>query len=345
MRRFLPRSPETLARALLLAGAAIPLARVLPDPAHLLPGSEAGDVYKHAWGYWHTLVVLGDGSWPRTSLLNAPEGGFLLDVMLLPALILSPVTALFGPVVSANLWVLGSLLALGGAVYALSRKLTGSVPGSVAAGLVAQTTPFLVGHALASGVHERLSIWIFPLTLLALLRIREGSRRWSLALVGALVFTTIHCHTFGLLAGLMAMGVVAAGIALGPDRRVAARLLVPPLLVALGLMGAVYGGVHHLLHLAPYLAGVPADRTEAHLGVSAAYLEVATFRSLLDPSYVAGQLPKRMDDELFNLSYLGWVPLSAAVAAGFIAFRRRRQALLAVLGLVIAIIAPFAGAF
>ena len=135
---------------LLLAGAVFPLARVLVHPTELLPGSEVGDVYKHTWAYWHALIQIAEGTWPATRYLGAPEGGTLLDVMLLPALFMAPVTLAAGPVAAANVWVLLSLLAVGGSVYALSRALTGSVAASLCAGLLSQTAPFLLGHALTS---------------------------------------------------------------------------------------------------------------------------------------------------------------------------------------------------
>lgn len=319
----------------LVLGAALPLARVLPDPLHRLPGLETGDVYKHAWGFWHTLQSL--GTWPRTSLLNAPEGGVLLDVMLLPALLLAPVTTAAGPVLSSNLWVFLSLLALGAATWGLAHACTGSRMGALAAALAAQTTPFLAGHALASGVHERLSLWIFPFVVLALFRIREqGGWRWPVLMGGALLFTTVHCHTYGYLAMVCALASVPA---LVQSRRDALRLL-PPLALVLALQVLVLVAVHHLVHLVPYLAGVPAERADPGLGVRARTLEVSTLRALLDPTWVAHQAPKRVDDELHNIVYLGWVLVGASLLAAWRGGPRMRGVLALALLFVLLSLGP-----
>ena len=107
----MPSRQTRVAVLCLGVAAAVPLLHVLLAPTTSLPGSELGDVYKHAWSYWHCLAQ--GGAWPETSSLNAPAGGRLLDVMLAPALLMAPVTVLLGPVFSANLWVWLSLWAVG----------------------------------------------------------------------------------------------------------------------------------------------------------------------------------------------------------------------------------------
>ena len=93
--------------ALLLFGALLPVLGVLGSPGERLVGTELGDVYKHAWSFWHTPHAL--GTWPWTEALNAPGGGRLWDVMLLPSLVMVPVTSLAGPVFASNVWVVVSL--------------------------------------------------------------------------------------------------------------------------------------------------------------------------------------------------------------------------------------------
>lgn len=183
--------------------AAVPLAAVLVAPASRLPGFAEGDVYKHAWSYWHTLQVL--DSWPRTEWLLGPRGGVMLDVMLVPALLLAPITALAGPVVAANLGVWLLLVVGGLASGALAWRETRSEPGAVLAVLLTILAPYLAGYPLASGVHERLAVGVFPALLWAL-RDGRGWTTWA-ASVG-LGLVALGCQVYAVVA-VIVVGVTA----------------------------------------------------------------------------------------------------------------------------------------
>ncbi len=318
----------------LVAGACLPLARVLASPLGVLPGSELSDVYKHSWSYWHTLQQLGRGTWPFTDLLNAPEGGLLLDVMLVPNLLMAPVTLAAGPVLASNLWVLLMITAVGAATYALARRLTGSLSGALCAGLLVQTSPYLLGHALTSGVHERLLAWVFPLAVLALLEARRaGGLRWPLALGGAAALTGLSCPTYGLFLGVLML--LAAPLLLPWLHEDRARIR--PLLLTYGLVGLCLGGcaaLYHWLVMHPgWLAAIPQQRVVPDLGVTSPEFDVARLASLFNPVAVGLEQPTRTDDELWLLVYIGWVPLLAMAGGVAVAARRRSRLLLGVLGL------------
>lgn len=321
----------------LLAGACLPLARVLLDPLGTLPGSELSDVYKHSWSYWHTLQQLGEGTWPFTSYLNHPEGGLLVDVMLIPNLLMAPVTAAGGAVLACNLWVLLMLAAVGLATYALARHLTGSVAGSLCAGLLVQTSPYLLGHALTSGVHERLLVWVYPLTVLGLLVVRRhGGLYWPLALAGAATLTTLSCPTYGLFLGVLLM--LSIPLLLRWLHQEKARIR--PLLVTFAAVGLVLGGcaaLYHWLVVHPqWLASIPQQRVMPSMGLTSPVVNVASLGSLFNPLAVYQEQPTRTDDELYLLVYVGWVPLLAMVGGAVVAFRKRKRLVLAVLGLALA---------
>ena len=334
---------------LLLAGAAFPLARVLLHPTALLPGSEVGDVYKHAWAYWHALIQIAEGTWPATRYLGAPEGGTLLDVMLLPAIFMAPVTLTAGPVAAANVWVLLSLLAVGGSVYALSRALTGSMAASLCAGLISQSAPFLMGHALTSGVHERLAVWVFPLTLLCLLRIRQqGGARWLALAAGGQILATSQCPTYGVFSGVLLL--MAAPLVFKPQhqgRRRLARLR--PMIGAYLVLGASLVGIFLVqswfIHQPDFLAGIPESRITPSFGVGSLDrflpLEYARLDMLFDPRTARAELPSNMDDELYHTVYWGWVPLLTTLAGLILAWVRRRWDLVGVvtLGLIFGVLA------
>ncbi len=327
--------------AILAAGALLPLARVVLDPLGSLPGLATGDVYKHAWPYWHTLDQLFGGQWPRTEMLAGPDGGVLLDVMLLPALAMAPVTLIAGPVAAANLWVWLSLLASGVATYALGRRLSGSVAGATAAGLVVQTAPCLVGYALVSGVHERLALWLFPTLVLLLLRCRDrGGWRWPAALGATLAAGAIHCPNYGLFACILLAFVVP--VLAWPSRRGGPGLRwLLPTGVALGLgLAVVVLALQWMIRQPDFLADVGMQRVELSPGSRPVY-EAATLADMLNPVSARTTRSSDYEDEIYFLPYIGWVPLLAMLAGAALAWRggRRRSAALAGCGLVFGVLA------
>jgi len=290
---------------LLFLGALLPLIAVMIDPAGSLPGTELGDVYKHAWSFWHTPHAL--GAWPWTEALNAPAGGVLWDVMLLPSLLMAPFQWLLGPVLSANLWVLISLFLVGLSTAALARHLGATDAVANTAGFLAQGAPYLYGYPLYSGVHERLAIWVFPLLLLCAFRLRDGaSRRWLALGVGGFALASAGCGVYGIWALLM-MGLVLPLLRVRGDSFWGFRRQLP-LFVGLAavslLLLAVMSQSSGANSLSPQpdrfgLLGVNWD-----LGFSK-----ASFSSLFSPLAVRSTVGIDSGDLLMELSYVGWLQL------------------------------------
>lgn len=336
-----PRRRRLLTGAILALGAALPLLRVLVDPLHRLPGDAAGDVYKHTWSFWHTLAVLEQGTWPWTPYLAAPDGGVLLDVNLLPALLLAPVTLLGGPVLAANLFLWLSLWAVGGATAALARRLTGSWIGAAVAGLSVQSSPYLVGHALVSGVHERIAIWSFPLALWCLLLLGRSppgaQRRGAVAVLGATgAWLALSCSTYAVFfAVLVSVSMAAVVLLPGPGSR-RDRLL--RLLPAVGVLAGVFGAAFLLvrwfsLHPSSLVTPSTPERVAAAVGPGGGVRETTSLATLLHPATVAAQQPTETGDALHHLVYLGWIPLLGALAGAVLAWRRHRRGVAGVLAL------------
>ena len=87
---------------------------VMSSPQQQLLGSEAVDVWNHAWGYWYVFEALSSGRLPlSTQLVGAPHGGSLYFIDTLGALWALPITALLGPAVAYNVVML-SRVALAG---------------------------------------------------------------------------------------------------------------------------------------------------------------------------------------------------------------------------------------
>ncbi|HJN77186.1 MAG TPA: hypothetical protein QGF58_24895 [Myxococcota bacterium] len=314
---------------MLLLGALLPMARVLPRFASSLPGDARGDIYKHVWSYWHATVS--PGLW--TDYLNAPDGGILLDVMWVPALAMAPLTLLAGPVVASNTWVVLSLFAVGAATAGLAWELTGARWPAVAAGLCAQSSPFLLGYPMESGVQERLAVWVFPLVLLALLRAgRRGSIGWAIAGVLGLAVASLGCQSYAVFAVIM--GVMTAPLFLWREERRHPWVLLGCLAgMAFCLLG-VWALAHHAA-LDPDSLSLLPGRTEMTTGVGAHLrIEPATLHGLLDPRAAARPLALRESDLLVQTSYLGWAPLVLGLAGVAVARARRWVGIVVAAGLV-----------
>ena len=330
--------PHTLPLAVLCASAAILLGRVVPHPLALLPGSEAGDVYKHTWAFWHTLAQVRSGDWPATRLLAWPKGGSLLDVMSLPALLLAPVTLLAGPVLSENLWVLLSLVGAGFAPYLLVRRLSAVPEAAVGAGLLVQWSPVVLGHALDSGVTERLGLWVFPLLALGCTRaLGRRRRRGQVPLAVAVVVAGLPCPTWAALSGVLLLALVTGLVVIGGWRgwRDHARRLASPAVAVVAGCAVVFLVQAALVGRADSLAGVGAERVAPSLGLRPGRFEVATLQILFDPVFVRNQAPKRIDDELYLLTYVGWTWLATTLAGLVVALRRGRRVQAVVIGVAL----------
>ena len=323
---------RALPAAVLVLGALLPMARVLPSIASSLPGDPRGDVYKHVWSFWHVLESPG----LHTEMLNAPEGGVLVDLMWLPALLMAPVTAIAGPVLASNLWLILSFLAIGAATAGLAHELTERTWPSVFAGLCAQTAPMLLGYPLESGVHERFTAWVFPLVLLALLKAgRRGSIGWGVAGTVGLGFATMGCQVYGVFAVIM--GVCCIPLWVGRSERKHLFVLLGTLAgmgVTLGLVWAVvrHGAVD------PESLSLQPMRTNLNFE-AAPHTDGATAHWLLDPRPGARPQQLRRGDVLIRAAYLGWVPLLAGVLGAVIARQRRAVATIVLAGLIAAVLA------
>lgn len=299
-----------------LLGAMVLLSPVLADPGCLVPGHELGDVYKHVWSYWHTPQVITEGTWPHTRYLNAPGGGVLLDVMALPGVIMAPVTAVLGAPASANLWVLFNLFLIGFTTARLATTLGHSSVAAAAAGLVAQSSPYVLGYPLFSGVHERLGLWLFPLILLCALRLRAGaSWRWAGLAAIATGAVGLGCGVYAVEAAILG-GVSLPWLLWGtgaPPWRVAARRIAP-LAVSCGAAAGAVLWAARTITVHPWSLSPQPGRFDGLFGVSRATYEAATLRQLLDPTQVSAQAPVDSGDLLLPLVYLGVVPLGLAIA-------------------------------
>ena len=261
-------------------------------------GAEYGDTYKHIWSFWHTDQVLFHG-WPWTNKLSTPHGGFLLDVMLAPSIILLPVTWIFGPIVSSQVFIFISIWFIGWSVFSLSRYMELDPKSACIAGILAQSSPYLLGYPLASGVYERISIWIFPLLWLMLLRFREG-RNYQWILYGgiSLLFMAFSCQNYAVYAMLM----LAVGWIFYRDRASTIYIMTMSCLL---LLAFVY--VRQITQSSWTLA--PQPMRFSLLPTGPLVEESATLSSLFSPFFTREQSGTDSGDWLLRICYVGVVPM------------------------------------
>ena len=138
---------------------------------HLLGGlssrvpltSYSGDVGTGVWYMAWLPFALGHGIDPFVSHFQfAPAGFNLLSNTgdLLPSLVLSPVTVLFGPVASFNVAVISAPVISAGSLYYVVRKIGISAPAAFVAGALYGYSPYLI-HEEPFG-HLNLTWMFFP---------------------------------------------------------------------------------------------------------------------------------------------------------------------------------------
>jgi hypothetical protein len=143
------------------------------------------DVREITWFMGWTPYALGHGHTPLlTTQIDYPGGVNLMwnTAMIFPALVLWPVTALFGPIVATNLAITLALPFSGWATYLLARRYVRSQLAAMLAGLLYAFSPWMISRSNGE-IHMTIAIFP-PLALLALdeILIRQRRSRW---LVGA----------------------------------------------------------------------------------------------------------------------------------------------------------------
>jgi len=151
-------------------------ALVLPAAVHGLPGAVT-DTGMYVWWLQWVPHALSHGVNPlhSTAVLHPSGVNAMWNTsILLPSLLLWPVTALAGPVVSFDVLTVAAPALSAWAAFAALRRLVSRDAAAVAGGLLYGFSPYVVAHSLG---HPNLSLAVFPpLALLLLHRILRGDR-------------------------------------------------------------------------------------------------------------------------------------------------------------------------
>lgn len=214
-----------------------PLIREFGTPA-VAQKSQDPNFYIWCWQWWPYALTHGLNPL-YSSQIGAPVGlNLAWTTPAAPvALVMSPVTAAFGPVVSFNLSLILLLPLSGWAAFLAVRRLTGRFWASLLGGAVFSFNPYEVGHTLAGQVNLT-ALFLLPLMLYLVLLWRDG----TLGRVGFVLWLgvamALELYTFTeafLMMTVMWAATLVVGLLIthGDGRRTVARLT--------GLAALAYG--------------------------------------------------------------------------------------------------------
>ena len=350
------RRAAVLVLAGYLAGALVLTWRLWADPASRYAAPNGGDADLFAWYLRYAATAVSHGHLPAlaTTAVNAPFGVNLMwnTSLLLPGVLLAPVTLLLGPQVSLTLLSTAGFAGSAAALFAVLRRWQVSLGAAALAGAVYGFSPALVHSAVG---HYNLQFAILPpLIVDAGVRLAAGrppgarppggwlarvpapvlAGTWLGLLVAAQIFISEEIALSTSIAGVL----FVAGLALARPRAVPGRILPAAAgllaggLVALGLAGhalAVQFHGPHVQHGPLYPLDYYVNEPSGFVTPSSLLFFHSAGSAATAAGYHAGQTE--------YLAYLGW-PLIVALGVAAAAARRRpagRAATFALIALMV----------
>ncbi len=297
------------------------------DPASRTVAGNPNDADQFAWFFRYDATAIAHWHLPAlvTTAMNAPQGVNVMwnTFMLLPGIVLAPVTLACGPQVSLTLLLSIGFAGSATAMFAVLRRWQVSVPGAALGAAVYGFSPALVHSAVG---HYDLQFAVFPpLIADAVLRLATGrasARRGGLRL-GLLVTAQLFISEEILFGTALATVLLLIVMAAGRPRDVAGRIAalagglgtaacVLAVIAGCPLWVQFFGPLHE--HGSPFTTDFFKNDLSGFV-VPSSYLLFHTAGSAAEALRYQGLLPE-------YLGYLGW-PLIAVLAAGTIRFWRR----------------------
>jgi hypothetical protein len=297
------------------------------DPASRTVAGNPNDADQFAWFFRYDATAIAHGRLPDlvTMAMNAPQGVNVMwnTFMLLPGMLLAPVTLLLGPQTALTVFMTAGFAGSALAMFAVLRRWGASVPAAALAGAVYGFSPALIHSAIG---HYDLQFAVLPpLIVDAGLALATGRVRpvrgglWLGLLVIAQIFITEETLLITAIAGVL----FAAVLAVSHPRVVLANA--KPALRGLAVAGgvtAVIAGyplwVQFFGPLAEHTSPFTPDYFKNDLSgfvVPSSYQLFHTAGSAAEAARYQGHLPE-------YLGYLGW-PLIIVLLAAAICFWRR----------------------
>jgi hypothetical protein len=297
------------------------------DPVSRTVAGNPNDADQIAWFFRYDATAIAHWHLPAlvTAAMNAPQGVNVMwnTFMLLPGILLAPVTLLFGPQVSLTILLTAGFAGSATAMFAVLRRWRVSAAAAALGAAVYGFSPALLHSAIG---HYDLQFAVFPpLIADAVLRLATGRASpvrgglWLGVLVVAQLFITEEILFDTALAVALLLIVIAASRPACVRGRIAA--LAGGLGTAACVVGVIAGYPLWVQFFGPlHQAGSPftTDFFKNDLSgfvVPSSLMLFHTAGSAAEALRYQGQLPE-------YLGYLGW-PLIVVLAAGAIRFWRR----------------------
>jgi hypothetical protein len=299
----------------------------IPEIAHLgsryVAIARNGDVDVYRWFLGWTPWAIAHGQSPlHTSYVFAPNGIDLTWTTFVPgpAIVSWPITALFGTLVSYNVWMLLAPALAAWAAYLLCRRITDRFWAAIAGGYLFGFSVYVAGQ-MASGHPNLILIFPVPLAVYLVVRRVQGSLGRS-AFAATLTVTLLGLFSISteLFATTAFFGMIAfliAWIVAGVDRGTIAR-------TALSTLGAyAITGLIVLPYVAPALRSQPPNLVRSRAAADLLGFVIPRDQTLIGGTAMASiserfTIPVRADG-----SYLGIAGI--AVLVGFAISDRRRR--------------------
>jgi hypothetical protein len=316
--------------------------RVLPHPGRDYVGTGRDpQIFIWSLGWWPHAVLHGLNPFVSHAVW-APAGVNLTWVTSIPglALLFSPLTIAFGPIVAYNVAAVAMPALAAWTAYLLCLRVSGSIWAALVGGYLFGFSSYMLGQEL--GHMHVSSVFLLPLVPLLILRYLDSelTRRGLVIRLGPVLALQVYLGTEVSLSLLLA---IAAGLAIAAVTRVRTELL--PAVKAIGA-AYLFAAVLASPFLVYALIGFQSDSINAPAGwdADAANFLVPTDITLVHTSWTSGLAKHFTTNDLERGAYLG-IPTLVIIAWFVILFRRRRSTWFLVLSLFVATVCAFGTAF
>jgi hypothetical protein len=318
------RNRQWLVLGCYLAAALVVTWRLWADPAARVQVGDPHDVDLYAWFLRHEATAVAHGHLPAliTGALNAPQGVGLMwnTSLLLPGVLLAPLTLLAGPQVTLTAVLTLGFAGSAASLFLVLRRWGASVVAAALGGAVYGFSPALLNSGLG---HYSLQFAVLPpLIIDALARIVTGrghplkTGAWLGLLVAAQLFTGEELLTDTALAGLVLTLALLAGRRPATAGRITLGLVTAAGVALLAAGHALWAQFHGPLreHYVPRYTHY-TSYFGAHPAVFVTPPGSLLFHTSASAAAAAGY-PTHLSE---YLAYLGW-PLLVVLAAAAIRY-------------------------
>jgi hypothetical protein len=313
-----------------------------PVLAHLdsrIVAANGIDPSSHMWffAWWPHAVLHGSNPF-ITKAIFAPEGYNLAWVTSIPgpSLLMSPVTLIFGPVVTWNLLTLSAPTVAAWTAFLLCRHFSRAVVPALAGGYLFGFSPYML--QMLEGSPNLYLVALLPLVVLLVIRRIDGSlsERWFVVLTAvAVAMQALTSLEILLTASLFGTIALLGGYGLFPDYRAALARSVKLLIVAFLAAGVIVAPMLFNLAFRPHVA--PAQ-SQPIFAVDLLSWFLPNGLVAVASNHRAGGLPGYYGGP----AYLG-IPLAILVLAYAWRYRHERSARLLVLCFLVPAVASLGG--